>query len=110
MHCAIHRVPPRVEYLELEPQPAAIKAYTDKDIQTRILRRERDQSQTGEEVMTKTQSKEGIMNIIKQAKRIRKGLAVAGARKGLESNFKASAKGVRMPAKNGLFGPRRNMI
>ena len=48
MHCAIQRVPPSVEYLELEPQPAAKRAYTDMDIQIKTLRREKDQSQTGE--------------------------------------------------------------
>jgi len=110
IHCAIQRVPPRVEYLELEPQPAAKRAYTDKDIQIKILRREKDQSQTKEEVIIKIQSKQGIINIKKQAKRIKKGLPVAGIRKGLESNFRASANGTSQPEKDGLLGPRRNMI
>jgi len=37
MHWARERVPPRIEYLELEPQPAAKRAYTEKDIQIRTL-------------------------------------------------------------------------
>jgi hypothetical protein len=44
----MQRVPPRVEYLELEPQPAAKSAYTDKDIQMRMDRREKVQDQEKE--------------------------------------------------------------
>jgi len=110
MHCAIQRVPPRVEYLELEPQPAAKRAYTEKDIQIRTLRREKDQSQTGEEVTIKIHSKQGIINIRKQARLIKNGLPEAGIIKGLVSNFRASANGMRQPKRAGLLGPRRNMI
>lgn len=110
MHCAIQRVPPRVEYLELEPQPAAKRAYTDMDIQIKTHRREYDQSQTGDEVTIKIQSKQGIINIRKQANRIKNGLPEAGIIKGLVSNFRASAKGTSQPLNAGLLGPRRNMI
>jgi len=110
MHCAIQRVPPRVEYLELEPQPAAKRAYTDMDIQIRTERREKDQSQTGDEVTIKIQSIQGITNIRKQAKRIKNGLPEAGIIKGLVSNLVASANGTSQPRKDGLLGPRRSMI
>ena len=110
MHCAIQRVPPRVEYLELEPQPAAKRAYTDMDIQIKTLSREKDQSQTRDEGTIKIQRRQGIINIRKQARRIKKGLPVAGIIKGLVSNFNASANGTSQPKRAGLLGPRRSMI
>jgi len=96
--------------LELEPQPAAKRAYTERDIQIRRLRRVRDQFHIGEDVETKTQSRDGIINIKKQAKRVRRGLLVEVIIKGLASNFRASANGTRRPDIEGLFGPRRNII
>jgi len=110
MHCAIQRVPPRVEYLEFEPQPAAKRAYTDRDIQIKMERREYDQFQAGDEVTIKHQSTLGIINLKKQAKRIKNGLPAKGKIKGLVNNFRASAKGTTQPDNAGLLGPRRNMI
>ena len=104
------RVPPSGAYLELEPQPAAKIAYTERDIQIKRLKREYDQSQTGEERRTKSQSKQGIKKEIKQAKRTKKGLPKAGILKGLDRSLKASAKGTMRPSRAGLFGPRRNII
>jgi len=106
----MQRVPPSVEYLELEPQPAASRAYTDNDIQIRRLRRDFDQSQIVEPVLTKTQSRLGIINIKKQAKRVKNGLEEEVIIKGLDNNLKASAKGTSKPDTDGLFGPRRNII
>ena len=110
MHCAIQRVPPRVEYLELEPQPAAKRAYTDRDIQIKTLSRVKDQSQTGDEVTIKIQRRQGIINIRKQARFIKKGLPDAGIMKGFDSNFRASANGTSQPKRAGLLGPRRSMM
>jgi len=106
----MQRVPPRVEYLELEPQPAAKRAYTDKDIQIRMERRENVQEQEKECGITKTQSTLGIINIKKHAKRIKKGLPEVGQIKGLVKSLSASAKGTNKPSIDGLFGPRRNII
>jgi len=80
------------------------------DIQIKTLRREKDQSQTGDEVTIKIQSIQGITNIRKQAKRIKNGLPEAGIIKGLVSNLVASANGTSQPRKDGLLGPRRSMI
>jgi len=96
--------------LELDPQPAANRAYTESDIQIRRLRRVRDQFQIGEEVIIKTQSRLGIINIKKQAKRVRRGLLADVIIKGFVSNFRASANGTSKPDMDGLFGPRRNII
>jgi len=106
----MQRVPPRVEYLELEPQPAAKSAYTDKDIQMRMERRENVQHQVKEEGITKTQSTLGIINNKKQAKRIKRGLLEVGQLKGLVNNLRASAKGTNKPRIDGLLGPRRSII
>jgi len=96
--------------LELDPQPAANRAYTESDIQIRRLRRVRDQFQIGEEVIIKTQSRLGIINIKKQAKRVRRGLLADVIIKGFVSNFRASANGTSKPDIEGLLGPRRNII
>lgn len=96
--------------MELEPQPAAKRAYTESDIQIRRLRRVRDQFQIGEDVITKTQSRLGIKNIKKQANRVSRGLLEEVIIKGFVSNFRASAKGTSKPDMDGLFGPRRNII
>lgn len=101
---------PKVEYLELEPQPAAKRAYTDKDIQTSTLSRECAQSHRPEQGTTKTQSKQGMINIRKQAKRDRKQLPEVVSKKGLDNNFMASAKGTNKPEREGLLGPRRNIM
>jgi len=58
----------------------------------------------------KIHSKQGIINIRKQARLIKNGLPEAGIIKGLVSNFRASAKGTSQPLRAGLLGPRRNMI
>ena len=42
--------------------------------------------------------------------RVKKKDAGSVSKKGLPSSLKASAKGVRRPMKEGLFGPRRNII
>lgn len=64
---------PKVEYLELEPQPADKRAYTDIDIQTSTLSSECAQSQRPEFGTTKIQRRQGMINIRKQAKRDKKG-------------------------------------
>lgn len=51
-----------------------------------------------------------MINIRKQASRIKKGLPEAGIIKGLASNFRASAKGTSQPKNAGLLGPRRSMM
>ena len=70
----------------------------------------RDQFQIGEDVITKTHSRLGIINIKKQAYRVKKGLLEDVIIKGFVSNFRASANGTSKPDKKGLFGPRRNII
>lgn len=67
----MQRVPPRVEYLELEPQPAARRAYTERDIQTRRLSSLNAQLQIGDDVLTKSHNILGIISIRKQAKRVK---------------------------------------
>merc|ERR1712212_864821 len=94
----------------LEPQPAAKSAYTDKDIQMRMERRENGQHQVKEGGTTKAQSTLGITNIKKQANRIKSGLPEVGQLKGLANNLRASAKGTNKPTADGLFGPFRNII
>ena len=96
--------------MEFEPQPAARRAYTDSDIQIRRLSRVLDQFQEGEEVLIKTQSMLGIINIRKQAKRVRKGEEQDVLIKGLDRSLRASARGTIHPESAGLFGPRRNII
>lgn len=44
----MQRVPAKMLYLELEPQPAARRAKTERDNQTKIDSRECDQSQVAE--------------------------------------------------------------
>jgi len=94
-------------YLELEPQPAARRAYTEKDIQTRIDREEYDQLQEEENIGIKVHSEQGMMNDKTQAKNIRPELDLEVKIKGLHKSFKASAKGTNSPQREGLFGPRR---
>jgi len=69
-----------------------------------------DQFQIGEDVITKTQSRLGIINIKKQANRVKRGLLEDVIIKGFVSNFRASANGTSKPDIEGLLGPRRNII
>ena len=76
----------------------------------RMERRENVQHQAKEEGTTKTQSTLGIINIKKQAKRIKRVPPEVGIINGLDNNLRASAKGTIKPRNDGLFGPRRNII
>ena len=103
----MQRVPPKILYLEFEPQPAARRAYTLKDIQTRIEREEYDHDQEEEKRGMKVHSEQGMMNESTQAKNIRPELEDEGKTNGLHKSFRASAKGTSSPNREGLLGPRR---
>jgi len=75
-----------------------------------MLSREQDQSQTLEVKPTKTRRVEGTTNPKTQAQRVKKKEAGKVNKKGLQISLRASAKGVKRPMKEGLFGPRRNII
>lgn len=106
----MQRVPPRTEYLELLPHPAAKRKYTEKDIQTKILTKVNTQSHEKEEGETNIQSAEGTTRKPKQAPRMSSEDPEERNKKGLVSSLRASAKGTKTPHKDGLFGPLRNMI
>ena len=69
-----------------------------------------DQFQEGEDVIIKTQSMLGIINIRKQANRVRKGDEQEVLTKGFDKSLRASAMGTNQPEREGLLGPRRNII
>ena len=68
MHWARQRVPAKVEYAELEPQPADKSPYTENDIQTRMDKTTSDQDQTEERIGKKHQRVAGKTKSKIQAK------------------------------------------
>lgn len=106
----MQRVPAKMLYLELEPQPAARRAKTERDNQTKMDSRECDQSQVADEEGAKHHNIEGTRNIKKQANLVKKIELEEQWMKGLLRSFNASAKGTRVPESDGLLGPRRSII
>ena len=52
----------------------------------------------------------GIMNKIRQAEYIARELDLEGRRENLVKSLRASAKGTKIPLRQGLLGPTRNII
>lgn len=75
-----------------------------------MLSSEYDQSQTLDVKPIKTRRQEGITKPKTQAKRVKKKDEGSVNKKGLMTSLRASARGVKIPSKEGLFGPRRNII
>lgn len=105
----MHRVPPNVEYFEPEPQPAAKRAYTERDIQISITRTVYEQSQEKLEYGSNETRLAGMIKPSKHENRVRIREEGRVSKKGFCNSLRASAKGVREPNKEGLLGPFRNM-
>ena len=73
-------------------------------------RTERDQSQVVLLNPTNNISEEGIIKPKTQLKRVKSREEGRVRKKGFCKSLRASAKGVKLPEKEGLLGPRRNMM
>ena len=110
MDCATQRVAPRIAYFLLDPQPPdkSPKMEREKRTKTKSIRSCQERAEEGNG--STDHKRAGMRNKIRQEEYIAGELDFVGRMDILVRSLRASAKGTRSPLRQGLLGPKRNII